>query len=62
MHFVVSTKFFSQCRVFSNNSYACEILRDTLKEKYQSIAKQMLLKKFDCDDEIYISVKYILFL
>jgi len=35
----------------------------TLREKCQSIAKQMLLTKFDCDDEIlYISMKYILFL
>jgi len=28
----------------------------TLREKCRSIAKQMLLMKFDCDDEIYIFV------
>jgi len=42
-----------------------------LRKKYQSIAKQMLLtdvffdtyyvmKKCDCNNEVYISVKYIL--
>jgi len=36
----------------------------TLREKCRSIAKQMLLMKFDCDDEIYIyiCVKYISFI
>ena len=34
----------------------------TLREKCRSIAKQMLLMKFDCDDEIYIYLCEIYFI
>ena len=36
------------------------ILKERLWLYSKKIAKQILFKKFDCDDEIYISVKYIL--
>jgi len=57
-------KFFSISRkeIVVYAKHFSRIVSNTLRGKYRSIAKQMLPTKFDCDEEIFISVKYILFL